>query len=195
MSKPLALIIFLFSAQVMAGYTAEPLDCTQNVEICDQFGATVDPTGLKTVGHYTYGGKEVSYYGSTTLSYPGAWNNRAEGVNNAGVVAGYSQVRTKPLLGFRSPLKTVSWLWSEQAGFFKTFAGYGLVVDVNDGNEVLSTGDHAVYAANGVKTQLPIMPNTYGTWLYVIDNNGDVYGKVRTSSTAYTYANVAYRKN
>jgi len=141
---------------------------------------------------FSNGNIQTAFYGATRIAYPGAKNNRAEGVNNFGVVAGYSQVPVNPKLA-RSPLRTVGWLWSKDRGFFKTFPGL-LVMDVNDQETVLSYAPGKLTYVDGVVELLPTVPNTWGAWLYHLDNYNTVLGNVRTSSTAYTYSGVVFTK-
>ena len=161
--------------------------------ICtDGGGILTDYNNGKATG-YSANSPQSAFYGSTIIAYPGARHNRAEGVNRLNIVAGYSQIPTRPLLGARSPLKTIGWLWSAEAGFFKTFPGYQ-IADVNDLGEVLSAAPQVLFDVNGVATKLPIAMNTWGTWLYEMNNSGDIAGTVRTSGTQYTYSGVVYRK-
>ncbi|MEQ1638031.1 MAG: hypothetical protein ABL903_15210 [Methylococcales bacterium] len=155
--------------------------------VCSKAGGIYTGYSNGKVAGYT---QTSAFYGSTVISYPGSKINRVEGVNRAGIVAGYSQVPTSTRRG--APLKTIGWLWSQDAGFFKTFPGYQ-IADVNDNGDVLSAAPASVFR-NGLEEALPIPPNTFGTWLYEINNFGDIAGQIRTSSSQYLYSGVVLRR-
>ena len=166
--------------------------------ICTKGGSGIytDYANSKVAGYsWTVGGNPIasSFYGNKVIAFPGSRNNRAEGVNVHGVVAGWSQIPTKPYLGSRSPLKTVGWLWTETGGFIKQYPGY-LIADVNDLGEVLSMAPRVIIHSDNSIEQLQTIAGTFGTWVYEMNNAGDVVGMVRTSGTSYTYSGIVYKK-